>query len=65
MENGMVKIIYVDGTNRDGTDHISKKIGKLIKETKSFIQLESMNQTIHIPIARIIRMESFETDESL
>lgn len=61
MEQGTnIRIIYVDGKNRDGTDHVSKKDGILLEKNGSFISIEVEGREVMIPLHRVIRIEKME-----
>jgi len=53
----MVMVIYIDGQNRDGTEHYSNKIGEFIQMDSGFVELLSNKKKVMIPINRIIRIE--------
>ena len=54
-------VVYVDGQNKDGTEHYANKLGEYIGQNMNFIELLSRSRKVMIPVHRIIRIEEDKT----
>jgi len=56
-EGTKVKIVYIDGQNKDRTEHYSKKYGEFLSKNGTFISLLIDGKEVMIPLSRVIRVE--------